>query len=298
MSFEYKLIYSIPNFLMVVVYYTQTYFLDAALETLQSLKKIASLHLLIELAPESKKSTVIDIDSLNALDVIESFRAVTGEDTYRRFLPYLEGISTVHFVVHKTKKAFSPISYFVCQKVIKFINRLSPDIIHFDTVSVRSIGLISLSRKFKIHITIHDPVPHSGEDSWKKRLTNFLFYRTASNLFFYSKFALQQFRLNYRAIHTSCSLLRFQPFSFLQQFATPRHVPTNYILFFGRMSPYKGIDILLKSIPLVLARFPASHFILAGSQDNYSISKETLMLYKNSITVIPGYLSTQQLADL
>ena len=283
---------------MIVVYYTQTYFLDAALETLQSLKKIATVHLLIELAPESKKSTIIDIASLDGLNIIESFKTVLDEMSYLRFLPYLNGIASVNFVVHSTKQALSPVVLYKCRKVMKFIHNISPDVIHFDTVSGRSLGLIPLAKKYSIHITIHDPVAHSGEKSWKKKIINLLFYRKAINFFFYSQFAKQQFALHNPTIKQKLSLLRFQPFSFVRQFSLHKSSDGHYILFFGRMSPYKGIDILLAAIPMVLKNFPGTKFILAGCQDNYSLNSETYYAYKDSITVISAYLSIQELSEL
>lgn len=283
---------------MVAVYYTQTYYLDAALETIQSLKKIAKVHLLIEIAPESKKSTIIDVESLDGLDVIESFKAVLGEEKYSRFLPYLNGVASVHFVVHATKKSFSPIVFFNARKVINFINNLSPDALHFDTVSARAIGLIRLAKKYNIHITVHDPVPHSGEASWKKKMTTFLFYRKAGTFFFYSKFAKDQFDIHYPKLKKNTSLLRFQPFSFIRQFASKNNSAGDHILFFGRMSPYKGIDILLESIPLVLNQFPEAKFILAGNQDHLAKNIDSLVTNKDSVTIISDYLGIEQLSRL
>lgn len=283
---------------MTVVYYTQTYFLDAALETIQSLKKIATLHLLIELAPESRTTTIIDIPSLKGFDVIENFKDVVDEKTYSRFLPYLDGIASVNFFVQNTRRAFSPLVFYKCRKVIGFINRISPDVIHFDTVSARSIGLVGLTNKYKILITVHDPVPHTGETSWKKLFTTLLFYRKARNFFFYSKFAQGQFASHYPKLKKKTSLLCFQPFSYIRQFSLNNNAAGDYILFFGRISPYKGIDILIGAIPLVLKRFPETRFIIAGSQANYSLKTDSLLAYKDSTTVISRHLSTEELSGL
>lgn len=283
---------------MVVVYYTQTYFLDAAFETLRSLKKVADVHLLVEIAPESKKSTIIDVPTLKRFHVIENFKTLLGKLNYTSFLPYLEGFTTAKFVVFKNKKAFSPISFFTCRTVIQYIDKISPDVIHFDTISARSIGLASLAMRYKTHITVHDPVAHSGEASWKKTITKFLFYSTASNFFFYSVFAMDQFTASHRSIKTHKSLLRFQPFSFIRKFSTERGSRGKYILFFGRMSPYKGIDILLEAIPLVLAQYPQTKFVLAGSSENYPINSAAISPHKESIILIPEYLAADQLAEL
>jgi len=156
----------------------------------------------------------------------------------------------------------------VSSKVIQFVNRISPTLIHFDTVSVRSIGLLPLISKYRIDITVHDPVSHSGEHSWKTNFTKWLFYKKAKHLFFYSAFAENQFRQNYTNVERKSSLLHFQPFSFIRTYQPLLSNRSDYILFFGRMSPYKGIDILLDAIPAVLANLIAhAQFIVCPYRD-------------------------------
>jgi glycosyltransferase involved in cell wall biosynthesis len=283
---------------MVVLYYTQTYFLDAALETLQSLKNVSKLHLLIEISPESKKSTILHITSLASFNTIEHWEQVLDKRIANKIAKYFQGIASVHFVVHKSPRAISLSSLFVCAKVKHFIRQLSPDMLHFDTVSVRSLGLLSLTRKYQMNITVHDPVPHSGEYSWKTSLAKFLFYRNANHFFFYSDFAQQQFRLNYPLIKRSSSLFRFQPFSFMRELLPDTISRDDYILFFGRMSRYKGIDILLDAIPMVLAKYPTTKFVIAGSVENISLHHNTLVAHSNSVKLILNYLSADCLADL
>ena len=283
---------------MVVVYYTQTYFLDGVLETIQSLKRVSELHLLIEISPESKKSTVVDVPSLEQFATIEHWTSVLDETMCSRLSPYFEGIKSIHFVVHKSPHALSPSSLIVSSKVIQFVNRISPTLIHFDTVSVRSIGLRPLISKYRIDITVHDPVSHSGEHSWKTNFTKWLFYKKAKHLFFYSAFAENQFRQNYTNVERKSSLLHFQPFSFIRTYQPLLSNRSDYILFFGRMSPYKGIDILLDAIPAVLSKYPAAKFVLAGSAEYLSCDHDTLIKHSSSVSFITDYLSISTLANL
>ena len=68
---------------MVVLYYTQTYFLDATLETIQSIKHQVELHIIIELSQESKTTTIVDIDSLDGLSIIEKCEHVLGSQKWK-----------------------------------------------------------------------------------------------------------------------------------------------------------------------------------------------------------------------
>jgi hypothetical protein len=56
---------------MKVAFYTSAYFIDAALETIQSIKNKVSLHLFIEISDISKKSTILNIDNIHNFDFIE-----------------------------------------------------------------------------------------------------------------------------------------------------------------------------------------------------------------------------------
>ena len=66
---------------MTVLYYTQTYYLDAAIETIRSLDSAnLDLHLVIEITPDSKCSNIINIASLENADAVTSFTALLGKE--------------------------------------------------------------------------------------------------------------------------------------------------------------------------------------------------------------------------
>lgn len=283
---------------MVVVYYTQTYFLDAALETIFSIKNTVDLHLIIELTPHSKKSTIIDIDSLNSLSVIEKFEKVIGTDKSRNYQYYLNGLSSVNFVIFKQEKVFSYKFLNDSVRVGKFISSINPDIIHFDTITLRSLAILPHLQNLKKYITIHDPIAHTGEHSWKKKLTNFFSFIVADGFFFYSKFSKDQFESKYKKFNKRNFELTFQPFTFLKQFLKAKIYTPSAVLFFGRLSYYKGIDLLLDAIPIVLNIYPNQVFIIAGKSENYKIDYDFLKKYENNIIFLDKFLSINELVNL
>lgn len=54
--------------------------------------------------------------------------------------------------------------------------------------------------------------------------------------------------------------------SFRRQY--PQLATSQLIVFLGRLSPQKGLDILVESFPLVLARHPNAHLVIAGPDDD------------------------------
>ncbi len=283
---------------MVVVYYVNTYYLDAAIETIQAIKGQVELHVVIELSPESKTSNIIDIDQLGKFSHIETAEAVLGELKWREFGHYFNGVASVHFAIHRFKKSYSVTSLITAAKIWNYIKSLKPDLLHFDSISTRVLGLYPFLIKKKLFITIHDPVPHTGEESWKIKLIEYLFYPLAKGLFFYSDFAKQQFNQHYTDIGAKRYIIRFQPFSYIKQFSKNLLKDSNAILFFGRILPYKGVDLLLRAIPQVLMNYPDQLFVIAGKPFNCELDKEILRNYKDNILVIPEHISTEELAAL
>jgi glycosyltransferase involved in cell wall biosynthesis len=283
---------------MTVVYYTQTYYLDAVLELIPSLHAIADVHLLIELSPESRKTTIVDIPDLDQFSTIETAKNVFGPEKWKLMASYMNRLTSVHFVVFHAKRGFSLSSIRVCRSIIKILKKVKPDVVHLDTVSVRSLGLLPYLFKKKYVITVHDPVSHSGEHSWKSETVRRLFYWKANNLLFYSSFASTQFHFHYPRIRTPHFLLKFQPFGYSRQLDNTTPYSDDYILFFGRLSLYKGIDLLFDAIPEVLKRFPYERFVIAGRSENYTLDTTMLDHYDGSIEVLNKYIDSEELAKL
>jgi tRNA pseudouridine-54 N-methylase len=59
-----------------VLYYVHTYFLDSCLETLQSIKHDVDIDLLIEVSPDSGKSTVFELSDINKYNRIEKLQDI------------------------------------------------------------------------------------------------------------------------------------------------------------------------------------------------------------------------------
>jgi glycosyltransferase involved in cell wall biosynthesis len=284
---------------MVVVYYTQTYYLDATLETIQAIKNEVELHMLIELAPESQKTNIIDVNELEGFNNIEECNNVLGEERYNQLKKYLEGVASVKFIVHKNKKSFSFESLKVTREAGRHIKKIEPDIVHLDTISSRSVALIPYLRNTKVFVTVHDPVAHSGEQSWKDKPLQLVFSSVINGLFFYSKFASDQFQKYYPKIAAPKYLISFQPFSFIKHYAIKeKKEEGTTILFFGRISTYKGVDLLLEALPIVIEKYPDAKFVIAGKVYNYEIKEELVNKYKNNLQLITDYISVEDLAQL
>lgn len=290
---------------MTVVYYMQVSFLDATIEVVKVLKKHVQLHVLIELSPQGKNMPFLEVVNFPERSTLAKPEDILSPKSYERLRSYFEGVASVHFVIHPHKTGFSYSTLQASFKTWKYIKQFRPDVIHFETVSLRAIGMLFFLRAFKhVCITIHDPVPHSGESTWKMGLPRAFFFNAPVNkrYLFYSNFAKRQFEQHYKKLQKMPkTVLKMSPYSFLHQHITSNISQSDkkYILFFGRLSVYKGLDNLLKAMPAVLKEFPNEQLIVAGSRfPGYELDDNLFKKYKNNITLLDRPIPNEELAQL
>lgn len=288
---------------MTVVYYMQVAFLDVSIELINVLKKHVQLHVLIELTPHGKNLTIMEIDHLPEGKTLVTPEELLTKKSYESLKPYFTGTASVHFVVHPHRTGFSYSTLQVSFTTWKFIKQFKPDIIHFETFSLRAIGMLFFLKAFKnVCITIHDPVPHSGEDSWKVSLPRTFFFSAPGKkkYLFYSQFARQQFEENFKKHKEQVAVLQLGPYGYLQKLVKPEEeTQKKHILFFGRLSVYKGLDDLLAAMPAVFKEFPNEKLIIAGKRHNdFAIDDRVIKKYKNNITLIDRHIPNDELATL
>jgi glycosyltransferase involved in cell wall biosynthesis len=284
---------------MKVVYYTATHFLDISLEVINTLKNNMELHVLIEITESTKSNNLINIDQLPAESMLIHPKEIIREEEYDNFRSYFEGVKSVNFVVHSTKGYRSMFKASYC--VLQHVKRVKPDVFHFESILIRTLGLLpAVFFSKKIVINVHDPAPHTGEHDWRQQAINFLFYNLPINksFLFYSEFARTSFGSRHFA-GKGKFVLAMHRYSYYTKLLAPPYKEPKHILFFGRLSAYKGIEYLLKAIPMLLETFPNELFVIAGkSYQSYSLDKGQLNKCKDHVIVYDRYIPTAELVKL
>lgn len=285
-----------------VFYYTSTYFLDTSLEIINVLKTQVSLHVLIEITPSSKNANIINVDSLPEDKYLATPQEILSEKDQLYFADYFSGVKTVHFVVHHHPTGLSLSTLKVVAAVKKYIIQFNPSVIHFEGFTLRTLGLVPVLFKIKkLVLAVHDAMLHSGETTWKSKLPRFIFFRLPVNktFVFYSAFSMQQFIKYTKHSKANKVLLQMHPFSYFNKIASGKQSQHNNLLFFGRISKYKGVDILLDAMPMILDVFPDEKLIIAGKgADDELMQHPVLQDKKFNTTLINRYIPNEELAGL
>src|SRR5262249_54560010 len=141
------------------------------------------------------------------------------------------------------------------------IRGLRPDVLHFEDVNGRSSPLLFLMRRPRKLVAVHDARTHLGERVGRAETIRRVATRQADHLLFYSRFSQGQFG----ASATPSSVLPLGPKLVWSEQPGPSRSPRDLsVLFFGRLSAYKGLDVLYAALPAVADRVPDVRVVVAG----------------------------------
>lgn len=138
-----------------------------------------------------------------------------------------------------------------------------PAVVHLQDGVVNDPRLLVAARvrPRRFALTVHDPVPHPGDvqpDARKRALRGVLL-RSAAVVFVHG----DALRDELRAKSPVRAAIEVVPHGVDAPAVMP--LPTDpCLLLFGRMSTYKGVDVLFDAMPRVWERVPATRLVVAG----------------------------------
>ena len=250
---------------MRIVYCSTPPFSDSDIPLLKSLSEAGNeVFFFIHLAPYSLKTTLFDIrEQIPRFGIF----SVTDYPELSFFLTLLPGVKI--FIVNNPAGKNSLNALRLCRREARIIGDINPDVIHYiETPAPFHLPMLWKHRK-KVVCTIHDPVPHLNEMKKTERLC-----RIASSLFL-RKIVL----LNDRQTDAFCRQFHFDKsrvfysvigaYEYLSLWDSAEAAHGRYILIFGRITPYKGIDNGINAITEISRFFPDVRLIVAGAGEIY-----------------------------
>jgi len=179
--------------------------------------------------------------------------------------------------------------------VANAIRRENYDVIHFNGISGFMLPLVIFLRKSRKIWTLHDYIHHTGEENKKafwfqKLLIRFNFHYIQH----YSYLRDQLIRL-YHLPKEKVSYIPSGPLTVFKAFEPEFLIPSTvkYILFFGRISKYKGIEYLITAYNKISQTFPDVKLVIAGRGELWFEPVDN-----KNIILLNRYIKTSELAGL
>ncbi|RZK59454.1 MAG: glycosyltransferase [Pedobacter sp.] len=290
--------------MMSVAYITWSPFLDFSIEYIGELKKGVNLHVYVVLNDIFLKTAILDIDkySYQTGEIIKLEQLEGIIENYNLFKEYADGCQSFNFILFPHKNLSFP-TFQSCRKLAMAINLVNPSIIHFDDINLQLISMRLFLKCKNIITNIHDPEPHSGEGSWKMSFARKCLFPIMKAFIVFSDYSRIKFQEIYGEKHT-LHKLSLTPYYFYSKIpskrvgivANPKGIT---LMFFGRISAYKGVDNLLASFERTYKDNPHLNLIIAGKGD---IKSEIPTRLKDEIgkrlIIINRFVKNGELVDL
>ena len=163
----------------------------------------------------------------------------------------------------------SPRLLWLYLKVMWRIKKYNPDLIHHSWPWTRTPAIVYFLRKKKT-MFVHDPLPHSSHDDMVQEKYRRIGFKKADKLILLNNKTIAEFCTRYSIPESKIALSHLCVFDYLEQipYINP-NVKEKYILFFGQIASYKGVDLLLRAMKTVHIKHPDWKLIVAGGGSMY-----------------------------
>lgn len=247
---------------MKIAYLGKIQLSDVDLSYLHEAQQMADITYFMEVNPRFMKGPAYNIDHVYGKSGV--FKAT---DAYPEFEKYGKLINLDKFyIVNTCGRLWQVKAFWTNFLLLLFLIRNRFDVIHL-TWAPNLYETFVYVLKNKLMLTVHDPFPHSGLDTFIVRLRRKLAFRFVPRFIILNKTQRQEFLDYYNLSPQQVIDSRLSCYNYLRivepDFSSIPEKGT-YILFAGKISQYKGVDYLLPAIKQVHDTYPDVKLIVAG----------------------------------
>lgn len=276
-----------------ILYITTPFFLDYDLSFFKHLYETGGdITYLLDIQVEGKQTTLLNFNH----DLKPGIYCFDDKkDLFPKYFPKYINFKKSFFIYRSRSKSYHWSNLKLIIWFLIFIKRKKFNFIHANNFLSFHLLLILLFRKIDL-LTIHDPFEHSGEKNMKTSIIRKLNIQFAKKYLLLNKYQSTSFselhKIDLNRIQTS----HIGDYSVLKEFFMEKNAYPKSILFFGRISKYKGVDNLLKAIEkLSIARNDFKITVAGKGKILFDLD-----IFKNNKNVIifNRYINPEELVSL
>ena len=292
-------------FYMKVAYISYPAFADCDVPLLHSLQNKVDITYILCVSKGSCNQTLLNISRNDVKSGIHPAGTTKGLEQIGAYFD----INKVYICWESTNNRLGLFQN--CLKLCFFLKKCKFDIVHITwPLSYTSFPLYIF--KGKMILTVHDPLPHSSNINRMSQMYRKVAFKLVGSFIILNKTQKEDFIQTYNLYKKKIFTSRLSIYYHLSNVDAKRSDRKDYVLFFGQISAYKGLDVLCESMRLVRRIIPSAKLLVAGRGDiyfnineyvddgtidffNYYIPNEELAgLIKNASFVVCPYLDATQ----
>ncbi len=272
-----------------VLYVTVPSYFDLEISLLRELNAITDLTVMMLIIPQSLKSSAFAIEKIPSKAGIYNWTEIKGLQKYAKLVP----LENFKFVIAPTNALRE--MHQVKPLIKDFLKDHHFDILHGTSLSKFANYLYPVFGGIKHRIlTLHDPIPHN-KLSLPRQLINETTIARFRNVLLLNNSLTDAFLKRFHFRTPKLFYSRLGVYDFLKSFPCKEISNLNtdkYILFFGRIEEYKGVDNLIRAFKASEAKQLGYKLVIAGK----GVIHESIE--DDSIVVFNHYIQNDILSNL
>lgn len=278
---------------MKVAYISTPHFADCDIPLIGELQKKLNLFYFLKVSESTKRLTLIKIESLNkrggvypASDFPELAYLANDIDLSKTYIVNLPG-----------KHDWSISNLLTIFRMVCVILHKKINIVHLTWPPRYGEFFTYLLRK-RIVITMHDPLPHSSEDTGLNRLHRDVCFRLLNDFILLNETQKEEFIKTYHMGAKRVALSHLSAYTNLQNIKPQKPNVSNYVLFFGGISSHKGIEYLCEAMDKVCKKHSDVKLVVAGKGKIYFDLNQYAIYSNGHLVLLNRYLDDTELVGL
>jgi glycosyltransferase involved in cell wall biosynthesis len=256
------------------------------------------LHVIMEVTPENRRSVLFDLTSLPLKAGITPAEPILSSQFPQEARNYWKDLASFHLAVFNNPKSVHLDTMFKGYAISRFIRKLRTNVILFEDISPRIALISSLLKSTPWVIGVHDPEAHSGEKNWRILLARKLMYPNAQKIILHNKAQESSFLGKCEIPQSRSAVIRLGTYDVYRHWGSVQtYAEDRNILFFGRLSPYKGLQVLLQAVSIVCQQVHNVTINIVGKPiPGYEAPVVPLLSNGGRINLIQRYVTADELA--
>lgn len=274
---------------MKILYLTVPSFFDLEISLIRELKKLVNIKVVMIVSPESMHSSAFSIETMDDRCEIIPASDYVGMEKYKDMINLEDW-----YIANNPNNSMLNGICLAC-KIHKFYKSNGFTLFHSTTDCKTAIMHMPFAWMTKNTLySTHDPISHKTISFIDDLLRYRLMFRSHKNLLLMSDALLEPFCARYNVSRDRIHFSRLSIYDFLQYYSTRPNEFGEYILFFGKIVPYKGVDVLIDAFLNSEERKKGVKLVIAG-KGNITHNQSQL---SDDIIFINKYIDNEELSNL
>jgi len=267
--------------------------IDSIISVAKHTSKFLQIDLFMIFAQNSKSTSIVSFNNINVKNgfIDEKKKKIICKN----FNVYIGNNFNHELFMYDNLKLRSWKNFLLSFQLAKRLKQY--DLIHINGQHgvLPQLQLLLLGKR--IVYTIHDFVGHSSEKSWSAELMNKIMLFIGRKIIVQNKQTYSEIAEKYKRVKNKVHFIPFGVLEIYKLFGCKNIAERkNTILFFGRISPYKGVEYLIEAAKIARKKITNLKVVIAGSGQLYFDISD--IKHNSTFQIINRYIPNSELAQL